>query len=67
MTDVGDVPAITKAMAWMLDNPLDAIAMGQRGQARMRDFDLSNVVRMHEELYEKILGIEIRKGSVAAY
>jgi glycosyltransferase involved in cell wall biosynthesis len=66
MTDVGDVPAMTKAIAWMLDNPLDAIAMGQRGQARMRDFDLSNVVRMHEELYEKILGIEIRKGPVAA-
>lgn len=59
MTEVGDVPAITRAMAWMLDNPLDAIAMGQRGQARMQDFDLSNVVRMHEELYEKMLGVSI--------
>jgi glycosyltransferase involved in cell wall biosynthesis len=65
MTDVGDIPAMTKAMAWMLDNPLDAIAMGQRGQTRMKDFDLSNVVRMHEELYEKILGIKIKKEPVA--
>jgi glycosyltransferase involved in cell wall biosynthesis len=64
MTDVGDIPAMTKAMAWMMDNPLDAIAMGQRGQARMQDFDLANVVRMHEELYEKILGIKIKNQPV---
>ena len=65
MTDVGDVSAMTKAMSWMLDNTLDAIAMGQRGQTRMQDFDLSNVVRMHEELYEKMLGIKIKREPIA--
>ena len=66
MTEVGDVPAMTKAMAWMLDNPLDAIAMGQRGQTRMRDYDLSNIIAMHEALYEKALGKKIKPDLVSA-
>jgi glycosyltransferase involved in cell wall biosynthesis len=65
MTEVGDVSAMTKAMAWTLDNPLDAIAMGQRGQTRMRDYDLSNIIAMHEALYEKALGKKIKPDPVS--
>jgi glycosyltransferase involved in cell wall biosynthesis len=65
MTEVGDVPAMTQAMAWMLDNPLDAIAMGQRGQTRMRDYDLINIIAMHEALYEKALGKKIKQDLVS--
>jgi glycosyltransferase involved in cell wall biosynthesis len=55
MTPVGDVPALAKAMAQLLDNPAETRAMAKRGQEHVKTFDLANVIRLHDELYTKIL------------
>lgn len=56
MTEVGDVPAIAEAMRWMLEHPTEARTMSQTGQAYMQTFDITEVIRMHEELYSEALG-----------
>lgn len=55
MTSVGDTDAIAEAMGWIADNPEVALAMGKRGQEKMKLFSLENVIRMHEELYAEVL------------
>lgn len=59
MTSVGDIDAITAAMGWIADNPIEATAMGKRGQEKMKLFSLENVIRMHEELYAEALGTSV--------
>jgi glycosyltransferase involved in cell wall biosynthesis len=51
----GNVEALAKAMAWTLDHPREARAIGQRGRESMGDYDLRRVIRLHETLYEKAL------------
>jgi glycosyltransferase involved in cell wall biosynthesis len=60
MTPVGDAPALTKAMAQLLDKPEEAKAMAKRGQEHIKTFDLANVIRLHDELYARAL----HKGNV---
>jgi glycosyltransferase involved in cell wall biosynthesis len=55
MTPVGDAPALAKAIAQLLDNPVEAKAMAKRGQDHVKIFDLANVIRLHDELYGKAL------------
>ncbi|MCP5275162.1 MAG: glycosyltransferase [Burkholderiales bacterium] len=56
MTSVGDTDAIAEAMGWIADSPEAALAMGKRGQEKMKFFSLENVIRMHEALYAEALG-----------
>ena len=56
MTAVGDVAATTEALRWVLEHPDKARAMSARGQAYMQTFDISEVIRLHEELYASALG-----------
>ncbi len=60
MTAVGDTAAIAEAMRLVLDEPERAATMGQRGRLHMNDFDLSNVIRLHEELYSRALGQPVK-------
>jgi glycosyltransferase involved in cell wall biosynthesis len=53
---VGDVEALTGAMAWMLDHPHEARAMGRRGRRQMAAYDLRQILALHEQLYERALG-----------
>jgi glycosyltransferase involved in cell wall biosynthesis len=55
LVPVGDVAALAKAIELVLRNPEQAQAMGRRGRERMRGFDLSTVVSLHEGLYERAL------------
>src|ERR1035437_7957840 len=55
LVPVGDVAALAKAMELILRNPEQAQAMGRRGRERMRKFDLSTVLSLHECLYERAL------------
>jgi glycosyltransferase involved in cell wall biosynthesis len=55
MTPVGDAPALKNAMAQLLDDPAAAQAMAKRGQEHVKTFDISNVIRLHDELYTKAL------------
>jgi glycosyltransferase involved in cell wall biosynthesis len=51
-----DVPAITRAMDWILDHPEEARAMGERGQHRMRGpYELRALIAEHERLYAELL------------
>jgi glycosyltransferase involved in cell wall biosynthesis len=56
MTPVGDATALKNAIAQLLDNPAEARAMAKRGLEHVKTFDLSNVIRLHDELYKKALG-----------
>lgn len=56
LVNVGDVDAIADAMAWILDHPQQAQEMGQRGRACMANYDLNNIINLHEILYSKALG-----------
>jgi glycosyltransferase involved in cell wall biosynthesis len=55
MTPVGDATALKNAIAQLLDNPAEAQAMAKRGLEHVKTFDLSNVIRLHDELYKKAL------------
>lgn len=56
LVPVGDVRRLADAMAWILDHPTEARALGERGRDAMAAYDISNIVRLHEDLYESILG-----------
>jgi glycosyltransferase involved in cell wall biosynthesis len=62
MVPVGDVPALAKAMAQLLDNSTETHAMTKRGKEHVKTFDLANVIRLHDELYQKVL--DSRKAAV---
>jgi glycosyltransferase involved in cell wall biosynthesis len=55
LVKVGNIEGLTKAMAWVLDNPAAAQERGQRGRCRMADHDLQRVIELHEELYTRAL------------
>ncbi len=52
LVDVGEVAAIATAMAWILDNSADAQTMGKRGRERMHNYNLPQVIKLHESLYQ---------------
>ncbi len=56
MVEVGDVQAIADAMNWIIHHPQEAKAMGKRGRARVNNYDLQHVLRLHSVLYAEALG-----------
>ncbi len=55
LVPVGNVEAIAKAMTWILDHPEDAKMMGKRGRELMADYDLRQILNLHETLYAEAL------------
>ncbi|MEG4532719.1 glycosyltransferase family 4 protein [Microcoleus sp. D2_18a_D3] len=55
LVEVGDIEGIAKAMAWVLDRPEEAKTMGKQGRERMAAYDVSQVIKLHEELYAEAL------------
>lgn len=55
MVPVGDVQRLANAMTFILENPVKAFKMGQRGRQKMADYDLNHILKLHEELYAKAL------------
>lgn len=55
LVNVGDIDQLTRAMKMMLDDPAAAEAMGRAGQRQSEEYDLTHILRMHEELYEEAL------------
>ncbi|MEZ2238847.1 glycosyltransferase [Microcoleus sp.] len=51
LVDVGDTKGIANAMAWVLDHPQEAQVMGQKGRTWMANYELRQIVKLHEELY----------------
>ncbi len=61
---VGDVDGFAAAMKWVLENPEEAREMGRRGRERIRDYDLSRVIAMHEELYHEAMRDKVAPGFI---
>lgn len=57
LVPVGDIPAIAEAMAWILDHPIEANAMGMRGHERMGDYALQKIIPLHEDLYSEAVTV----------
>jgi len=51
---VGDWQTLAHRMSEVLRHPAEARALGKAGQSRMREYDLQRVLRLHEELYERL-------------
>ena len=62
LVPVGDVTGIANAMAWIVDHPHEARALGERGRQAIAAYDLRNIVDMHDRLYDEAL--ELVKPSV---
>jgi glycosyltransferase involved in cell wall biosynthesis len=52
---VGDTKGMAEAMAWVLDHPEEAQETAQRGKAKMTRYDIGQILRLHESLYEEAL------------
>lgn len=51
-----DVAGLADAMRWVIEHPDEAKQMGSRGRRKMQGpYELSNIIRLHEELYEEAL------------
>lgn len=55
--EVGDVDSLAAAIRRLVDDPAEAAAMGRRGRAAMRPFDLKQVLALHDALYERLSGV----------
>ena len=55
LVELGDIDQLAKVMQRMVDDRAAAEAMGRAGQRQSEEYDLSHILRMHEELYEEAL------------
>ena len=55
LVKVGDINGICQAMNWLINNPLEVQEMAARAKSHIINYDLKNVIRLHEELYERAL------------
>jgi glycosyltransferase involved in cell wall biosynthesis len=52
----GDVRGLAAALDWLVDHPVERLQMGRHGRQRMvEQYDLRNLVRLHEEMYAGML------------
>jgi glycosyltransferase involved in cell wall biosynthesis len=61
LVDVGDIDQMAQAMRLVIDDIAAAAAMGQAGRRQSEAYDLTHILRMHEELYKEAL--ELRQGT----
>ena len=52
---VGDSARLADAMQRIIDQPDEARAMGQAGQAAMQTYSLDHIIELHETLYKEAL------------
>src|SRR5438046_6293222 len=55
LVKVGHIDQLAHVMQKMVDDSAAAEAMGRAGQRQSEKYDLSHILRMHEELYEEAL------------
>ena len=57
LVPVGDIDALAKAFLCVsLENPESGRRMGLQGQKNIHKYDLKEILRMHESLYETAVG-----------
>lgn len=55
LVNVGNVASIASSMNWIIEHPEEAQIMGNNGKELMKSYDLSQIIQLHEELYEEAL------------
>ena len=55
LVPVGDLGALTDALARILDHPEEAREMGRRGRERVTSYHLGTIITLHDALYEEAL------------
>ncbi|MBE9223912.1 glycosyltransferase family 4 protein [Phormidium sp. LEGE 05292] len=55
LVELGNVEELSQAMTWILDHPIAAKAMGKRGRELMANYDLQQILNLHEALYAEAL------------
>lgn len=53
--EVGDRDGLAQAMAWILDHPQLSGEMAERAWRRMHDYQIGEILKRHEALYEQAL------------
>jgi glycosyltransferase involved in cell wall biosynthesis len=55
LCEVGDIDALSRAIRELADEPERAAAMGAAARERVREFDLTRVLELHDTLYARLL------------
>jgi glycosyltransferase involved in cell wall biosynthesis len=55
ITPVGNPAALARAMDSILSRPDHAAMLGHNGRAKMADYDINRILKLHEELYAKVI------------
>jgi glycosyltransferase involved in cell wall biosynthesis len=55
LLDVGDIDGLAQAMQLVIDDAAVAAAMGQKGREQSEQYDLTHILRLHEDLYKEAL------------
>ncbi|BAY30335.1 putative group 1 glycosyl transferase [Nostoc carneum NIES-2107] len=55
LVQLGDIAELANAIAYILDHPQEAKAMGKRGWEIMANYDLQHILQLHESLYAEAL------------
>jgi len=54
LVKLGDIEGLAQAMAWVLDRPVAAREMAQRGRKSILAYELQNILKQYEALYAEI-------------
>jgi glycosyltransferase involved in cell wall biosynthesis len=54
LVKLGDIEGLAQAMAWVLDHPVAAREMAQRGRKSILAYELQNILKQYEALYAEI-------------
>jgi glycosyltransferase involved in cell wall biosynthesis len=55
LLEVGDIEGLAKAIHLMIHDAAATTAMGRAGREQSEEYDLSHILRMHEDLYHEAL------------
>ncbi|AFZ32833.1 glycosyl transferase group 1 [Gloeocapsa sp. PCC 7428] len=55
LVPLGDITEIARVMNWVLEHPQAAQNLGKKGRDRMTNYDLRQIIAMHEKLYAEAL------------
>lgn len=55
LVDVGDIDALTTAIATVLDNPQEATRMGENGRRKIANYDVNAIIEQYADIYRQAL------------
>jgi glycosyltransferase involved in cell wall biosynthesis len=67
LVPVGDVDAIARAIRSVCNHPQEAVLMAQAARERAPAYDIAHVIRLHEQLYDRALGVSTGDSEAETY